>query len=61
MKNEMQNVLNQIASNLLVQAVRLVQDFGSFIVVETAEGRCFSADVTKTGQLKKNSIRVWTA
>jgi hypothetical protein len=38
-----------------------VNDFRSFIVVENAEGRCFSADITKTGQLKKNSVRVFTA
>ena len=42
-------------------AIKLVKNEGSYIVVKNAEGRWFTADVTKTGKLKKNSVRLLAA
>jgi hypothetical protein len=41
--------------------IELVKNEGSYIVVKNNEGRWFTADVTKTGKLKKNSVRLFTA
>jgi len=62
MKKNLSDILIKIQFILgRCSALRLVNDFGGFIVVENSEGRCFSADITKNGQLKKNSVRVFTA
>jgi len=62
MKTNFSNILIKIQFILgRCSPLRLVNNFGAFIVVENAEGRRFSADITKAGQLKKNSVRIWTA
>ena len=54
------NLLLQIQNALgLSSSLRLVADHQTFVIVESSAGRCYSAEVTKRGQLRKNSVRVW--
>ena len=55
------NLLLQIQNALgLSSSIRLVADYQTFVIVESSAGRCYSAEVTKRGQLRKNSVRVWS-